>query len=554
MALSRASNKENAVALATNLDSASHNLPKNAEATLNTKPTRKAKSSAHSDRASKSAASVGSKPTKQHKRVLEETNENTAVENLVDKAKQAIKRRCTEMGIRKYASLSSMSAKHIHKARGKRGEHAEIPAQKTSSTKLPHKPAAVHDCFEARDADPSSEATIILLSSEVGEEADRPDTLRKDKPHCKGSLDLDDSSLLESQITLVAPSSPFHPSSHDVGDIGTLPPSEVHDLFVPAIQALTPLEEDLPDTYEELAEWLLDTEREYSVGLDRGISRHPELSGRMRPILVDWLMEVAADYRMHRQTLHLTVQYLDRFLAHTCLQIQPSMLQCYGTACLSVAMKMEEKHVPSLSELTDFSKDAFTFEQLKQAEFDVLEALGWHLAVPTAFEFLCIAFQRAALHFPDQFADSTMVGGPKPEWHPSSSPTTVPRRFDARQFIAACDHIDALLHNQSSLRFSASEIAAACFYLGTTSSSLDGTVFALCTGYSFVDIFPAILHVKRLRAKLNPAYSSSLCVKQCCQTKDRYSRHLKHIRPAELWTIQPHHPHLLHEFEELHSS
>ncbi|KAJ2391060.1 G1/S-specific cyclin-E2 [Coemansia sp. RSA 2559] len=542
--MTRVSNKENSVALGADLGLSLHGLPKHADTAPDTKAAIKAKASSLRDDVSKNPPTSSSKSAKPRKRALEESNEYVSSNSFVDKAKQAIKRRCTEMGIRKYVSLSSMATKHAHAACAKKDKRAND---------LPRKPS-VYDRPEARDTDPSSEATMILLPSEYGvQEEDGDDERDADVERCRGA-DLDESSLLESQITLVAPSSPLRLPSHDVTDIGTQPSSDVHDMFAPKIQSLTPQEEDFPDTCEGLASWLLDIEREYALGLDRGMARHSELSGRMRPILVDWLMEVAADYRMHRQTLHLTVQYLDRFLASTTLQIQPSMLQCYGTACLSIAMKMEEKHVPSLTELTDFSKDAFTCDQLKQAELDVLEALGWHLAVPTAFEFLCLAFQRAALHFPGQFADSTMPDEPKAEWHPSSSPASVPRRFDARQFVVACDHVDALLHNQNSLRFSASEIAAACFYLSTTSSSLDGTTFTLCTGYSFVDVFPTILHVKRLRAKLNPASASLLCVKQCCETKDRYSRHLKRIRPAELWTIQPHHPHLLPEFEEIFSS
>ncbi|KAJ2855477.1 G1/S-specific cyclin-E2, partial [Coemansia erecta] len=493
--MTRVSNKENSVALGADLGLSLHGLPKLADTAPDTKAAIKAKASSLRDDVSKNPPTSSSKAAKPRKRALEESNEYVSSNSFVDKAKQAIKRRCTEMGIRKYVSLSSMATKHAHAACAKKDKRAND---------LPRKPS-VYDRPEARDTDPSSEATMILLPSEYGvQEEDGDDERDADVERCRGA-DLDESSLLESQITLVAPSSPLRLPSHDVTDIGTQPSSDVHDMFAPKIQSLTPQEEDFPDTCEGLASWLLDIEREYALGLDRGMARHSELSGRMRPILVDWLMEVAADYRMHRQTLHLTVQYLDRFLASTTLQIQPSMLQCYGTACLSIAMKMEEKHVPSLTELTDFSKDAFTCDQLKQAELDVLEALGWHLAVPTAFEFLCLAFQRAALHFPGQFADSTMPDEPKAEWHPSSSPASVPRRFDARQFVVACDHVDALLHNQNSLRFSASEIAAACFYLSTTSSSLDGTTFTLCTGYSFVDVFPTILHVKRLRAKLNPA-------------------------------------------------
>ncbi|KAJ2469230.1 G1/S-specific cyclin-E2 [Coemansia sp. RSA 2322] len=270
----------------------------------------------------------------------------------------------------------------------------------------------------------------------------------------------------------------------------------------------------------------------------------------MRPILVDWLMEVSTDYRMHRQTLHLTVQYLDRFLANTDLQVEPSMLQCYGTACLSIAMKAEEQRAPSLSELTDFSKDAFTRDQLKQAEIDVLAALDWHLAVPTLFEFLCLVFQRAAVQFPSRFADPTRPSTPRPSEEATSCPASIDRCFDSSLFLVACDYADMLLHCQDSLRYPASELAAACFYLGTAPNNLDGTMFAVCTGYSFALAWPAILHVKRLKTALDPNSAAQIRAKQCCETKSRYSTHLKRIRPAELWALQPHHAHLLQDFED----
>ncbi|KAI9504976.1 G1/S-specific cyclin-E2 [Coemansia spiralis] len=494
---------------------------------------------------------ASSKPKGTRKRALEEIADNDVIESFVDKAKKAIKRGCAEMGIRKYASLSSMSANHTRTACHKQSDsRPQRPTRKRSC--ISRKPSA-HDSYEIKDIDPSSEATIILLPSDSEAKDDDEEALGASISHSFGGADLDDSTLLESQITLVAPSSPIHPSVQDIDDSNPLPPSGTH-VFGTYVPALAAADDDYPSTHEELAEWMLEIERQYALRLDKGLSRHPELSSRMRPILIDWLMEVAADYRMYRQTLHLTVQYLDRFLARTSLKVQPSMLQCYGTACLSIAMKMEEKHVPTLAELTDFSKDAFTREQLKQAELDVLTALGWHLAVPTTFDFLCLAFQRAALHFPKQFADSTAVGKDKTDWQPSSYPAAVPRRFNAQQFTVACDYIDILLHNQSSLRFSASEIAAACFYLGTAPNSLDGPMFAQCTGYSFVDILPTILHVKRLKAKLDPTFTATLRAKQCCEIKDRYTRHLKRIRPAELWAIQPHHSHLLREFEDLYAS
>ncbi|KAJ2863775.1 G1/S-specific cyclin-E2 [Coemansia aciculifera] len=485
--------------------------------------------------------------TKTRKRALaESTADNGCIEQLVTKAKHAIKRRCAEMGIRRFTSLSSMSAKHAKEAAEPSSSGAVVrPMHKRSSATRKYPEFSAPDI---ESSDLASDATIILLSSE----ADAPEDVDIKSRVC--ATPGADSTALESQITLVAPSSPPLLPSHIDCDVPicALPPLP----FRPDILAPTPAnDDDMPSTYADLAKWLFSVEKKYSLDLKNGMSRHPELSSRMRPILVDWLMEVSTDYRMHRQTLHLTVQYLDRFLANTDLQVEPSMLQCYGTACLSIAMKAEEQRAPSLSELTDFSKDAFTRDQLKQAEIDVLAALGWHLAVPTLFEFLCLVFQRAAVQFPSRFADQTRPTEKEPSDGAAASadtkcPATTDRCFDASLFMVACDYADALLHCQDSLRYSASELAAACFYLGTAPNSLDGSTFATCTGYLFTAVWPVILHVKRLKAALDPKSATQFRGKQCCETKDRYSNHLKRIRPAELWALQPHHAHLLQEFED----
>lgn len=45
------------------------------------------------------------------------------------------------------------------------------------------------------------------------------------------------------------------------------------------------------------------------------MTRQPSLSGEMRAILVDWLVEVAEEYRLSSETLYLTVDYVDRYLS-----------------------------------------------------------------------------------------------------------------------------------------------------------------------------------------------------------------------------------------------
>lgn len=65
-----------------------------------------------------------------------------------------------------------------------------------------------------------------------------------------------------------------------------------------------------------------------------------DLTHAMRSILVDWLVEVATEYKLISQTLFLSVNYIDRFLSH--VQIDRSKLQLVGITAMLVAAKYWE--------------------------------------------------------------------------------------------------------------------------------------------------------------------------------------------------------------------
>ena len=47
-----------------------------------------------------------------------------------------------------------------------------------------------------------------------------------------------------------------------------------------------------------------------------------DVTAHMRSILVDWLVEVAEEYKLVSNTLYLTVSYIDRFLSANALNRQ----------------------------------------------------------------------------------------------------------------------------------------------------------------------------------------------------------------------------------------
>lgn len=55
----------------------------------------------------------------------------------------------------------------------------------------------------------------------------------------------------------------------------------------------------------------------------------------MRAVLVDWLVEVAEEFKLHEETLHLAVSYVDRFL--TTNVVTRDKLQLLGVTAMLVA-------------------------------------------------------------------------------------------------------------------------------------------------------------------------------------------------------------------------
>ena len=65
------------------------------------------------------------------------------------------------------------------------------------------------------------------------------------------------------------------------------------------------------------------------------MEKQPDITFAMRQILVDWLVEVSEEYKLHQETLYLTVNFIDRFLSH--MSVQRPKLQLVGTACMFIA-------------------------------------------------------------------------------------------------------------------------------------------------------------------------------------------------------------------------
>ena len=82
------------------------------------------------------------------------------------------------------------------------------------------------------------------------------------------------------------------------------------------------------------------------------------INERMRSILVDWLVEVHLKFKLVPETLYLTVNIIDRYLART--EVSRPKLQLVGVTALLIASKYEEIYPPELRDLVYICDRAYS--------------------------------------------------------------------------------------------------------------------------------------------------------------------------------------------------
>lgn len=127
--------------------------------------------------------------------------------------------------------------------------------------------------------------------------------------------------------------------------------------------------------------------REEAVLLPRPdyMDSQTDISPKMRSILIDWLVEVHMKYRLCSETLHLTVNLIDRYLAK--VPVMRKRLQLVGVVAMLIASKFEDVRPPELHEMVYITDSAYKKEDLLMMECTMLTSLDFKIVVPTAAHF-----------------------------------------------------------------------------------------------------------------------------------------------------------------------
>ncbi|KAJ0257473.1 Cyclin-B2-3 [Hirschfeldia incana] len=111
-----------------------------------------------------------------------------------------------------------------------------------------------------------------------------------------------------------------------------------------------------------------------------------DLNEMMRGILIDWLIEVHYKFELMEETLYLTVNIIDRFLAVH--QIVRQKLQLVGVTALLLACKYEEVSVPVIEDLILISDNAYTRREVLDMEKLIANTLQFNFSLPTPYVFM----------------------------------------------------------------------------------------------------------------------------------------------------------------------
>ncbi|KAF4317151.1 hypothetical protein BBO99_00007831 [Phytophthora kernoviae] len=164
-----------------------------------------------------------------------------------------------------------------------------------------------------------------------------------------------------------------------------------------------PTDEDMFGSVDEYACAIYDNlrarEHRYHVTEDI-FNNQKSVSPKMRSVLVDWLVEVHQRFELEAQTLYLTINYVDRYLAQA--PVTPQRFQLVGVAALLIASKFEEIYPCDMDDLLYICERSYSKADLVDCERSMLNVFKFNLAVATSSSFLG--------YYVDHFEEDELIG------------------------------------------------------------------------------------------------------------------------------------------------
>jgi len=112
------------------------------------------------------------------------------------------------------------------------------------------------------------------------------------------------------------------------------------------------------------------------------------INGKMRAVLVDWLIEVHSQFKLLQETLYITIYIIDRYLQQEGVHVKRNKLQLVGVTAMFLASKVEEMYAPEINDFVYITDNAYTAGEIRQMEMKLLAALKFNFSRPLPLHFL----------------------------------------------------------------------------------------------------------------------------------------------------------------------
>ena len=127
------------------------------------------------------------------------------------------------------------------------------------------------------------------------------------------------------------------------------------------------------------------------VDVEPGPRKKIAVDRDVRAKLVDWCYSIVDFCKFNRETVAISISYLDRFLLSelglVTLQ-EPTIYQLAAMTSLYTAIKIHEPEAMDPELVSNLSHGAYTIEQVEAMEYAILQAIQWRVNTPTALAFV----------------------------------------------------------------------------------------------------------------------------------------------------------------------
>ena len=209
------------------------------------------------------------------------------------------------------------------------------------------------------------------------------------------------------------------------------------------------------------------------------LAKFPVLA-HFRPIFMDWLLELCADFRLVRTTYYRAVSILDRFF--TVISVSQialceikgypfpkrkpfnEVLQSFATAAMYMSVQSDEVPKFTVNDFASITDGAYTAVEIRETGLWMMDLIGWRLNVPNPYE---------ALEWAVKLHQESWIG--KHLSSTSPSPSTLPALLSRLQRVSSKRAFEQQMHLLDmaslfvqSMEYSSMDLAMAALYVWST--------------------------------------------------------------------------------------